>query len=204
MLGVCLGHQCIGAGLRRRGGAGRRGHARQDLVDHPRRARGLRRSARPAGGHPVPLAGRRRRPRCRGRSRSPPGPTTGRSWGCATGACRSKGSSSTPSRSSPPGATACGQLARRCGHQVPSEASGRAGGALRQPPATGGSPPEKWTAESGGRRGGGGRWSRGGGRRPIDADDDGDGRAPADRGAAWRALALHHAVLGLIGRPARC
>ena len=31
ILGVCLGHQCIGAGLRRRGGAGGPPDARQDL-----------------------------------------------------------------------------------------------------------------------------------------------------------------------------
>ena len=62
--------------LRRPGGAGRPGHARQDVDDRPLRRRPVRRPAEPVRGHPVPLAGGRPGLRPRLSSRSPPRPTT--------------------------------------------------------------------------------------------------------------------------------
>ncbi len=102
LLGVCLGHQALGAGLRRRRRGRGAADARQDLARPPPRAGHLRRAAQPVRGHPLPQprgapggpAGGARADRLERRRRAdgdaPPraGPT---------GA-----SSSTPSRSSPP------------------------------------------------------------------------------------------------------
>ena len=92
ILGVCLGHQCLGAGLRRHGRARAAAHARQDLADPPRRARPVRRPAEPVRGDPLPLADRARRRRCRDELELMAWtPTTARSWGCATASRRTWG-----------------------------------------------------------------------------------------------------------------
>ena len=58
VLGVCLGHQCIGRGLRRRGGArGRLMHGKTSPILHDGRRR-FRRPAEPLRGDAVSLADR--------------------------------------------------------------------------------------------------------------------------------------------------
>ena len=87
--------------------AGPAGHARQDVADPPPRRRRVRRAAEPARSDPLPLARRRPGVGSRPSSRSPPRPTTARSWACATAGSTSRACSSTPSRSSPSAATTC-------------------------------------------------------------------------------------------------
>ena len=85
VLGVCLGLQCIGAGVRRGGRPRAARDARQDVGDQPRRGRRVRGSAEPAAPRPATTRwwssgdSRARRPRGeRARAR------TGWSWGCGT------------------------------------------------------------------------------------------------------------------------
>ena len=63
ILGVCLGHQSIGAGLRRPRRARQHAHARQDLADPARRHAISSRACRALRGDALPLA--------RGRARGP-------------------------------------------------------------------------------------------------------------------------------------
>ena len=67
VLGVCLGHQAHGRGLRRAGGA-RRAGARQDRRGRARRAHDLLRAAHAAHRGALPLAGRGPRPAARARA----------------------------------------------------------------------------------------------------------------------------------------
>ena len=65
ILGVCLGHQAIGAGLRRAGGAGAPPDARQDLRDPPRRQRASSAGCRSRCGRPATTRWWSRRRACR-------------------------------------------------------------------------------------------------------------------------------------------
>ena len=80
ILGVCLGHQSIGQALGGEVIRAKTPDARQDQPDPPRRPGHLRGPAQPLhrDALPQPL-GARAKP-CRPSSRSPPGPTTARSW----------------------------------------------------------------------------------------------------------------------------
>ena len=94
-------------GLRRRGGARSRAAARQDQRGHPRRGRRPRGAALAVHGDPLPLP--RRRPGDRsGRARGHRHHAVGHRDGAAPPAsCRSRASSSTPSRCSPRAGTGC-------------------------------------------------------------------------------------------------
>jgi anthranilate synthase component 2 len=105
LLGVCLGHQSIGAAF---GGrivhAKRLMHGKVSPVHHLDRASSRACPTR----SPAPATTRWRSsaslPDC---LESPPGPTTARSWACATRPWPSRACSSTPSPSSPSVATTC-------------------------------------------------------------------------------------------------
>ena len=83
ILGVCLGHQCIGRGARRQGRARPAADARQDLADPPRRHGRVRGPAGAVAGHPLPLADRPGRGPAGHAWRSPPAARRARSWRCA-------------------------------------------------------------------------------------------------------------------------
>ena len=107
ILGVCLGHQAIGQAF---GGEVIRAkalmHGKTSPIHHDGRGR-VRRPARPLHRHPLPLPGRADATPCRTCWRSPPGPTTARSWACSTRPARSTACSSTRNRSPPRAATSC-------------------------------------------------------------------------------------------------
>ena len=85
--------------------------ARQDQRDHDHARGRVRRAAREIHRQPLPLAVHRARRPARASSRSPPGPTTARSWACATPAsrrrCASRACSSIRNPSSPSTAMPC-------------------------------------------------------------------------------------------------
>ncbi len=93
--------------LWRQGGARRAPDARQDRRHRAHRPRCVQPVADAVHGDALPLARGRARARCPTASRSPPGPTTAKSWGCVTSRCRSRACSSIPNRSRPSMVTRC-------------------------------------------------------------------------------------------------
>ncbi len=59
VLGVCLGHQCIGCGFRRENHPGQAVDAREEFSDLSRRQDPLPRPPQPISGHPVPFPSHR-------------------------------------------------------------------------------------------------------------------------------------------------
>ena len=101
LLGVCLGHQCIGhtfgAKVVR---ADRIMHGKTSMIHHD--GQGIYRgAAEPLRGDPLPQPGHPARHPPRRASRSSPGPTRARSWASATRRTPSKASSIIPRASSP-------------------------------------------------------------------------------------------------------
>ncbi len=84
ILGVCLGHQAIGAGLRRPRDPRPGADARQDRRRSTTRAPACSPACRIRSRRPATTRWRSSARRCRSASRSPRGRTTARSWGCAT------------------------------------------------------------------------------------------------------------------------